>query len=315
MPAPAIALIKSSIDSLDCVSERNDHPEHQNRPVGSFIDDEGVVIETYEWPVVSPRAVVQVSHGIGEHAGRYAALAADLNRAGFTVVADDHRGHGATGMRQWGDPARLGRLGPGGLRATVAAIGRFRDLTSERFPGVPLVLVAHSWGSLMAQIALNGRPDAYDGVVLSGTAYRSPGFMDAGDLNRKHRTLGTTGAEWLSRDPAVAAAWVTDPLTFPAQTAKLLGLRDALRLLGRPTRDLPDSLPLLIQVGSDDTLGGGRSAERLARAYRERAGLRDVTVRVYDGARHEVFNETNRDEVIGDLVGWVDAHVLKEATA
>lgn len=282
--------------------------------MGSFTDDEGVVIETVEWAVESPRAVIQISHGIGEHAQRYAALAADLNRAGFTVVADDHRGHGATGMRQWGDASRLGRLGPGGLRATVAAISRFRDLTRDRFPGVPLVLVAHSWGSLMAQIALNEEPDAWDGVVLTGTAYRVPGFMDAGDLNRKHRRLGTTGAEWLSRDAAIATAWVTDPLTFPAVTAKLIGLRDSLRLLGLPAKDLPPSLPLLLQVGSDDTLGGGRSVQRLARAYRERSGLQDVTVQVYDGARHEVFNETNRAEVIADLVGWIEAHVLKEAS-
>ena len=279
--------------------------------MASFTDDEGVVIETVEWAVDAPRAVVQLSHGIGEHSRRYAALATDLNRAGFTVVADDHRGHGATGMRQWGDPAKLGRLGPGGLRATVAAIARFGDLTRERFPDVPMVLIAHSWGSLMAQMALNQRPDAYDGVVLTGTAYRLPGFMDAGDLNRKHRSLGTSGAEWLSRDPAVAEAWLRDPLTFPAQTAKLIGLRDALRLLGRPSKGLPASLPLLLQVGSDDTLGGGRSVERLARAYRHRSGLRDVTVRIYDGARHEVFNETNRDEVIADLVAWVDTHVLE----
>jgi alpha-beta hydrolase superfamily lysophospholipase len=288
---------------------------HQNRGMASFTDDEGVVIETVEWAVDSPRAVIQLSHGIGEHSGRYAALAADLNRAGFTVVADDHRGHGVTGMRQWGDPARLGKLGPGGLRATVAGIRRFGELTRERFPGVPLVLVAHSWGSLMAQMALNQEPDAYDGVVLTGTAYRLPGFMDAGDLNRKHRSLGSTGAEWLSRDPAVAEAWVQDPLTFPAQTAKLIGLRDALRLLGRPAKDLPASLPLLLQVGADDTLGGGRSVERLARAYRERSGLRDVTVRVYEGARHEVFNETNRDVVIADLVGWIESHVVQGHSA
>src|ERR1700712_3090273 len=117
-------------------------PGHQNQDVAAFTDDEGVVIETVEWAVDSPRAVIQLSHGIGEHSGRSAALAADLNRAGFTVVADDHRGHGVTGLRQWGDAARLGRLGPGGLRATVAAIGRFGALTRERFPGVPLVLVA-----------------------------------------------------------------------------------------------------------------------------------------------------------------------------
>ncbi len=278
--------------------------------MGSFIDREGVVIETYDWTVDSPRAVVQISHGIGEHAGRYAALAADLNAAGCSVVADDHRGHGRTGRRQWGDDGSLGRLGPGGLAATIAAIGQLGRLTRERFPGVPLVLVAHSWGSLMAQIAVNRDPSAYDGIALSGTAYRLPGSMDGGDLNRRHRHLGTSGAEWLSRDPAVAEAWTADPLTFPAETTRLLGVRDTLRLLGRPARSLPADLPVLIQVGSDDTLGGARSAERLARAYRARAGLRDVTVRVYEGARHEVYNETNRDEVIADLVAWIEGHVL-----
>lgn len=287
----------------------------QNRAVGSFTDDEGVVIETHEWLVDGPRAVVQISHGIGEHAGRYAALAADLNAAGFSVVADDHRGHGLTGRRQWGEEGALGRLGPGGLRATIGAIGRLGRLTRERFPGLPLVLVAHSWGSLMAQIALNRDPGAYDGIVFSGTAYRLPGFMDAGDLNRRHRHLGTSGAEWLSRDPAVATAWTADPLTFPAETAKLIGVRDTLRLLGRPARNLPADLPVLIQVGSDDTLGGRRSAERLARAYRNRAGIRDVTVRVYDGARHEVYNETNRDEVVADLVAWIEQHVLARSAA
>ena len=279
--------------------------------MGTFTDDEGVVIETVEWPVASPRAVVQISHGIAEHSGRYAALAADLNRAGFTVVADDHRGHGVTGARQSiAGTVRGGRLGPGGLKATVAAIDRFRDLTKARFPDLPLVLVAHSWGSLLAQIALNDRPDAYDGVVLSGTAYRVPGWMDAGDLNRKHRHLGSSGVEWLSRDPAVGAAWVADPLKLDATTMQLLGVRDTLRLIGRPARSLPSAPPLLIQVGSDDTLGGRRSAERLAKAYRERSGLRDVSLHVYDGARHEVYNETNRDEVVADLVGWIESHVL-----
>ncbi|MFD1721301.1 alpha/beta fold hydrolase [Amnibacterium endophyticum] len=279
--------------------------------MGSFTDAEGVVVSTVEWPVPDPRGIVQVSHGIGEHVRRYAPLAADLNGAGFTVVGEDHRGHGRTGERQWGGRDRLGRLGPGGLRATVEAIGRFGELTRQRHPGVPLVLVAHSWGSLMAQIALTTRPGLYDGVVLSGTAYRMPGSMDAGDLNRRHRVPGGTGAEWLSRDPAVATAWVADPYTFPAQTAKLLGVRDALRLFGRPGPGLPADLPLLIQVGSDDTLGGRRSAERLAAAYRARAGLRDVTLRVYEGARHEVYNEINRDEVVGDLVRWIERHVLE----
>jgi alpha-beta hydrolase superfamily lysophospholipase len=278
--------------------------------VGAFVDAEGVRITTHEWPVPEPKALVQVSHGIGEHAGRYERLALDLNAAGFAVFADDHRGHGATGMEQWGgDPARLGSLGPGGLTATIEAIHRYTRLLREGYPGTPLVLLGHSWGSLMAQISVNRHAADYDGVVLSGTAYRMAGYMNPGDLNRRHRHLGTTGAEWLSRDPAIAAAWVADPLTFPAKTAKLLGVRDGLRLWGRPARSLREDLPVLIQIGEDDSVGGRRSAERLARAYRERSGIRDVTLHTYPGARHEIYNETNRDEVIGDLVAWLESHV------
>lgn len=280
--------------------------------MGSFLDAEGVRITTHEWPVRWPHAIVQVSHGIGEHARRYEPLARALNAAGFAVYADDHRGHGATGMEQWGDPALLGRLGPGGLRATVEAIHTYSELLRAANPGVPLVLLGHSWGSLMAQISLNRHAADYDGIVLSGTAYRMAGYMYAGDLNRRHRRLGSTGAEWLSRDPGVAEAWVADPLTFPAKTARLLGVRDGLRLYGRPARSLPEDLPVLIQVGEDDSLGGRRSVERLARAYRQRSGIRDVEVHVYPGARHEVYNETNRDEVIGDLVRWLEVAVIGE---
>jgi alpha-beta hydrolase superfamily lysophospholipase len=284
--------------------------------VATFVDEYGVEIHTHEWLIPAPRALVQVSHGIGEHAQRYAPLAADLNAAGFSVMADDHRGHGQTGLAQWAaDPARMGRLGPGGLRATIEVVHTFTRQIRERFPDVPLVLLGHSWGSLIAQIIANRHAPDYDGLVLSGTAYRLPGWMDAGDLNRKHRTLGTTGAEWLSRDPAVAERWVADPLTFPAQTAKLLGVRDALRLVGRPARRLPAALPVLLQVGSDDTVGGRRSVERLARAYRTRSGLTDVTAIVYEGARHEVYNETNREEVVADLVAWIDGHVLGKRDA
>jgi alpha-beta hydrolase superfamily lysophospholipase len=209
----------------------------------------------------------------------------------------------------------MGRLGAGGLRATIEAVHLYSQRLRDRFPATPLVLLGHSWGSLMAQISVNSHSADYDGLVLSGSAYRLPGWMDAGDLNRKHRALGTTGAEWLSRDPAIAERWLADPFTFPAQTAKLLGVRDALRLVGRPARGFPSPLPVLLQAGSDDTVGGRRSVERLARAYRQRSGLADVTVIIYEGARHEVYNETNRDEVVADLVAWIDTHVLGRRNA
>ena len=275
-----------------------------------YTDDYGVVITYYEWLVEKPRAVVQLLHGIGEHARRYEKLVGDLNAAGYSVVADDHRGHGQTGLTQHGgDRSKLGRLGPGGLRATIAAVHQLSGMLRARFPDLPLVLLGHSWGSLIAQILVNSHAADYDAVVLTGTAYRWAGSMNGGDLNKRHKHLGTTGAEWLSRDTAISEAFYGDPLNFSADVLKLFGVADGLRLFGRPARNLPPELPILILVGSDDSLGGARSAERLAESYVRRSRLTDVEAIVYDDARHEVFNETNRDEVVADLLAWLDARV------
>jgi len=275
----------------------------------TFTDAEGVEIHTWRWDAEHPRGVVELLHGLGEYATRYEPLARDLVAAGWTVRALDYRGHGATGMAQWhGDVAKLGHLGPGGVRATLAGIRRFTDDVRAEHGALPLVLLGHSMGSLFAQMLLNRDATPWDGVVLSGTAYRTLRHMNSGDLNKPFRVPGGTGAEWLSRDPAVAGAFVADPLTFDARTIQLYGLLDALRLLGTPRR-LAKDLPLLIQIGSDDTLGGPRSATLLAEAYRGRGGLTDVTLDIYPGARHEVYNETDRAEVVADLVAWLESRV------
>jgi alpha-beta hydrolase superfamily lysophospholipase len=253
-----------------------------------------------------PAAVVQLAHGVGEHAGRYRPLAEHLAANGYAVYADDHLGHGRTGLEQWdGDATKLGRLGPGGLRAAVRDVHAFTELIRAENPDLPLVYVGHSWGSLIGQMLLNRHSEEYDAAVLSGTAYRVLGSMNGGDLNKRHAHLGTTGAEWLSRDPAVAQAFVDDPLTTLTPLQKLFGMADAARLLGRPARNLPNDLPLLIQVGSEDPLGGPASARKLEHSYRTRSKLSDVTTIVYEGARHEIFNETNREEVFADLTAWL----------
>ncbi|WP_150307241.1 alpha/beta fold hydrolase [Planctomonas psychrotolerans] len=276
----------------------------------TYTDSYGVDITYYEWTVSEPRAVVQLVHGLGEHAQRYGALAEALSRAGYSVYAEDHRGHGQTGLAQHGgDLSRLGRLGPGGLRATFAAVHQFTALVRDANPGVPIVLLGHSFGSIIAQVLLNTHSADYAAVVLTGTAARLPGLMNGGDLNRLHKHLGTTGREWLTRDLDVQRAFDDDPLTFPADARKLFGLVDGRRLFGVPARNLPSRLPLLIQIGSEDSLGGERSVRRLADLYRRRSGLTDVQVQVYPEARHEVFNELNRDEVIGDLLAWLNAHI------
>ena len=280
------------------------------RSEASYVDALGVTIHYYVWKAATPRAVVQIAHGLGEHALRYEYLAQALVTAGYSVYADDHRGHGATGMQQYNnDTARLGRLGIGGLRATIEAVRQLSGIARGENPGIPLVLLGHSWGSLMAQKILNAHSADYDAVVLTGTAYRTPKFMNGGDLAAKHRHLGPTGYDWLSRDPTVAQAFADDPLCFDAEVLKLFGLADGVRLFGLPARNLQHDIPLLIMIGSDDSLGGEKSVEKLADAYIRRSMLSDVMAVVFPDARHEIFNETNRDEVNADLVAWLDARL------
>lgn len=282
------------------------------RAAHSYTDAYGVRIHYYVWRAAEPKAVLQLTHGLGDHALRYEQVAQDLVAAGYTVYADDHRGHGATGMEQWGgDVSKLGKLGPGGLRATIADVREFTAIITAENPGLPLVLLGHSWGSLMVQDVINSNSADYDAVVLTGTAYRTLFDMNGGNLNARHKHLGTTGYEWLSRDPAVAQAFADDPLTFYAAALQLFGLVDGLRLLGRPAKNLERDIPLLIMIGSEDTLGGELSIEKLASAYVTRSGLTDVEAIVYPEARHEIFNETNRDEVIADLVAWLDARLVR----
>ncbi|WP_167052353.1 alpha/beta hydrolase [Salinibacterium sp. ZJ77] len=279
------------------------------RTTHTFVDADGVTIHYYVWKASSPRAVVQLLHGVGEYAMRYELFASTLASAGYTVYANDHRGHGATGMEQHGgDVSKLGTLGPRGVRGAIAAVEQLTDIIRQAEAGLPLVLFGHSLGSIFAQKMVGVHASAYDGVVLSATAYRTLLHMRGGDLNAQHKHLGTTGAEWLSRDPAVAAAFVADPLTFDARVMELFGIVDSLRLLGTPRR-LDADIPMLIMIGDDDSLGGRKSVELLAKAYRERGGLTDVTLTIYPGGRHEMLNETNQAEVRADIIAWLDAHV------
>lgn len=275
----------------------------------TFVDDHGVTIHYYVWAPGRPKAVVQLAHGVGEHALRYEVLAQELVNAGYAVYADDHRGHGATGVEMTGgDSSKMGRLGPGGLRATVQNLRDLATIIRTDWPQLPVVLLGHSWGSLMSQMLLNEHADEYEAAVLTGTTYRMPGYMNSGDLNAKHAHLGDTGAEWLSRDPDVHRLFRDDPLTFDATILKLFGVRDGLRLFGRPKR-LRRDIPLLVMVGDDDSVGGERGAVKLVEAYAHRGGLTDVELIVYADARHEIFNELNQADVRRDLIAWLDDRV------
>ena len=277
-----------------------------------FKDDFGVEIMFYEWPVAEPKAVIQIAHGLGEHARRYDTMAATLNKAGFSVYADDHRGHGQTGVKQLENKQikRLGNLGPGGMKATYKQVADFSKLIKAENPNRPLVLLGHSWGSFIAQKVINKNSDMYDAVVLSGSALTMPGYLATGDFNKVWKKLpGSTGYEWLSRDVEIQNKFVADPLTFLAAAAQVLGIKNSLEMFGKPSKDVRRDLPILVQVGEADPIGGEYSNKALVEAYRKNAGIDDIELYVYHECRHEIYNELNKEAIIEDLVTWVNQRV------
>lgn len=275
-----------------------------------YTDAHGVVI-VYDVHAAegNPRGVVQLLHGVGEHAGRYVALIAALTAAGFIVYADDHRGHGRTGIRQHEGPEKIGRLGKGGLRAAKAAVWQLTGIIRDEHPDLPLVLLGHSWGSFLAQMLVNEHPEAWDAVVLTGSALRTLRDLNAAPLNARWESKDATGYEWLSRDTTVWKEFDDDPLTTNVPLLKLFGPIESLKLYGRPAKNLGHDIPMLLLVGGDDPVGGPHSVHKLADAYRTRSGLTDVTTLVYPDARHEIFNELQQQEVRADLLAWLDKHV------
>jgi alpha-beta hydrolase superfamily lysophospholipase len=282
----------------------------------AFKDPYGVDIVFYEWPAADPKAVLQIAHGLGEHARRYDQMAAVLNRAGFSVYADDHRGHGQTGLLQVANKKtrKLGKLGQGGMEATFKQVLDFSKLIKAENSGKPLILVGHSWGSFIAQKVINNRSDLYDAVVLSGSALTMPGYLATGDFNKVWKKLpGSTGYEWLSRDVEVQKKFVADPLTFLAAAMQVFGVANSLKLFGTPSKNVRSDLPILVQVGEADPIGGEYSNKALVEAYRKKAGIQDIELFVYHDARHEIYNELNKDDILQDLIKWINIRIGKLA--
>jgi alpha-beta hydrolase superfamily lysophospholipase len=250
-----------------------------------------------------PKAVVQLAHGAGEHSMRYLGPLTPIIEAGYVVYAADHRGHGMTsGM------SHLGDFGPGGAPAAVDDMAVLARLIHEREPGLPLVLLGHSMGAMFSQAWLMEHSALIDALVLSGTAGPAP--IRAESLNAGFAPERTP-YDWLSRDDAEVDKYIADPFCgirfAPESGASFMALRER-RLDPEALAKVRRGLPVYIFVGDADPIND--SLKRLAPlvdAYRD-AGLA-VTLKVYPGGRHEMLNETNRAEVVADLLAWLDGVV------
>ena len=272
----------------------------------------GAVLSGLRWePAGKPVATVLLVHGMGEHVRRYEDTAHALTADGFAVVGYDHRGHGSSVL-----PGRLpGDLGPDGWNALVADVGRLIDVAKNEIPELPLVVIAHSMGSFATQQHLLEHSDDVDAVVLSGTAALDAlepalDFDSELDLSMFNAPFAParTDFDWLSRDTDIVDDYVADPLCgFGIDATATREMFTGARRLADPAliRMMRRDLPILIAVGDQDPVGGGGAlVDQLAAHYRS-AGLIDVTVRVFPGARHEILNETNRTQVRNELIAWM----------
>lgn len=266
---------------------------------------DGLEIQAYAWCAADPRSVVVIAHGAAEHALRYERFARALNEAHIDVWTADHRGHGATAGAE-----HLGHFGAGGWDALVADIGQLIAIARETHPRLPLALFGHSMGSMAAQqYAPDGSRDI-DALVLSGsTAREVPPDGEAPpvvDLNAAFASP-RTAFDWLSRDEAEVDKYIADPFCgFDMRRARGGGRADP-AVLGDPERlrRIRADLPCLLLAGDEDPINRKLAGLHLLEQRWHDAGVRRIDTLYYAGGRHEMLNETNRDEVTADVIGWL----------
>jgi alpha-beta hydrolase superfamily lysophospholipase len=293
-----------------------------------FRADDGQSLLARRWlPDAPPRAVVQIAHGLAEHSGRYARLAAALNAAGYAAYANDHRGHGRKTS-----PADLGHFADeGGWDKVVGDLWTFNRLIAAEQPGAPIIFLGHSLGSFLGRGFIAQHSDALAGASLSGSNGKPPMIatlgraiaraerlrlgkrgkselifkMWFGDFNKPFHPARTP-FDWLSRDEKEVDAYVADPFCgFPFTTQLAIDVLDALPGVTRPESLAPIRKDLALYVFSGERDPVGANIQGLIQDLKG-AGFARLTTRIYPSARHETLNETNRDEVTRDLVAWLD---------
>ncbi len=309
----------------------------------NYSDQDDVEIFVYKWePDTKPKAVVQILHGLAEHAKRYERLAEALCNDGYICYADDHRGHGRTAgdLTEATLAGNAGVLGPNGWSGTINSIHELSKIIKKENSDIPLFLLGHSWGSLLAQDYIQEWGNEIKGVVLSGTvgkirklviiagrliikselkklgpttASEKLDKMNFKSYNRDWKNEeGATGFEWLSRDKAEVKKYVDDPWCGFINPASLwLEFLNGLEKIFHKNNQgkIPKDLPIFLIAGTLDPVGTKtKTLQTLMKRYRE-YGIKDVSHKFYEDARHEVFNEINRKEVFSDVINWLNSHI------
>lgn len=298
----------------------------------TFDGYDGLSVHVYKWsPNGEAKGVLQVAHGMAEHGARYGRLAELMTAAGWVVYAHDHRGHGKT-IPAGQAPGHMANVD--GWTKAVADLHTLNRRIADENGGLPIVMFGHSMGSFMVQQMLYEHPGAMKGAILSGSNGRPPAIaavgkvlarverlrigrgsasalltmMSFGDFNKQFKP-NRTDFDWISRDPDEVDRYCADPLCgFSVSTQCWVDFIDALGVIASPDNQarVPKAMPTYIFSGDRDPVGDmGAGVQRLAEAYRV-AGLTDVTTTLYPEGRHEMLNETNRDEVMQGVLDFCE---------
>ena len=285
-----------------------------------FTSADGLRVACARWDSIPAiRGVIQIAHGMGEHIGRYAGTIEFLLSSGFTVYANDHRGHGRTAALS---AAPFGIFGEGGFDLLVEDMLRLSRIAKGENPDVPFFLLGHSMGSFASQQYVLDHSREIDGLILSGsgaldglTRMATSAPPGKNFLNSPFEPARTP-FDWLSRDREVVDAFMSDPLCFatlqPEAAASFLG---AAPRLSKPAnlRNIRGDLPIYLFSGSEDPVGQRLDGVRLLIDRYFTAGLCEVSYDFYPGGRHEMLNEINREEVRDNLLSWIDTVIEREA--
>jgi len=301
------------------------------------IDGHKIFVRKWSNPEQShPRGIIHINHGMAEHCRRYEPVAERLVAAGYVVYAHDHRGHGHS-IPQGGLVGHY--ADKNGWKRVIADVLTVNEYIHTQEPEQPIVLLGHSMGSFIVQCYCIDHGDTVDGVVLSGSGFSTPGALRAprmlikleklrgGPKGRSplidYQTFGSfnkkfgdtrTEADWLTRDSDEVDKYISDPLCGFLCTNQMwqdfLGGLETLSKI-RNLQSIPNSLPFYLISGERDPLSfhsTNHGINKLANQLRS-SGQRDVSVKLYEDGRHEIFNELNRHEVIDDLLTWMDSRM------
>ena len=302
--------------------------------------DRKTQIHCIEWrPEETPRAVIQIAHGIASHVSRFQPLAEYMCSRGIAVVGNDHLGHGESVASE---EDRMFFAESGGWDMALADMRTLTELTRTAFPDSPVFLLGHSMGSFLARCYAIKWQDGIDGLILSGTGQQSAALVKAGltmaegEVKRKGPRYKSekleklmfgsytkqikpcrTPLDWLSRDSETVDRYIADPQCGQTPSAALVcDMLGGIAYMSKANnrKRMNTSLPVFFFSGDADPVGDyGKGVVRSYMGFLE-AGMEDVTLKLYHGGRHEMLNEINREQVRGDILGWIESK-LREKTA